>query len=133
MSYELILDNEWVTVQYHTTDHYIHHTFHQPISGEIFRDIFNHALDALIERKGTKWLSDDRKNAEIAPGDVDFAFNDWGPRAAKNGWKLWALVVPESTAGRISMSGLVEAFFNLGVRVAVFTNLEEARAWLISH
>lgn len=131
MTYQTIVDHEWATVRYHPDDKYISHTFHQPISGQIFRETMNAGLDALALNQAQKWLSDDRKNAEFTPEDIDFALNDWGPRAAKAGWKYWALVVPESVAGRSNMTAIVEFFFSLGVRVMVFSDLEKARAWLL--
>lgn len=133
MSYEIIVDNEWATVRFETKDRYVYHTFHKPISGKFFRDTLNAGLDALINNHATKWLSDDRKNADFPPDDVQFAVADWGPRAAQAGWKMWALVVPEDIAGRISMSGIVEAFYDLGVHVAIFVDLEVARQWLLKH
>ncbi len=131
MTYQIILDSEWSTVRYNADDKYVYHTFHQPIGGQPFRDTLNAGLDALTLNNAQKWLSDDRKNADFAPEDVGFAVTDWGPRAAKAGWKYWALVVPESIAGRESMIKIVEVFFELGVRVMVFTDLEKARTWLL--
>lgn len=131
MALHIVLDNEWATVRYDTDGKYMYHTFHQPITGQIFRTTMNTGLEALQANRATKWLSDDRLNGEFSPEDVGFALSDWGPRAARAGWKFWALVVPESMAGRISMSGIVEAFHELGVRVSVFTDLDEARAWLL--
>ncbi|MBL8132868.1 MAG: hypothetical protein JNL42_13495 [Anaerolineae bacterium] len=131
MTAHQVLHNELATVNYHTVEGYIHHTFHKPVTGEPFRTIMNTALDYLIQQKGTKWLSDDRKNAQFAPEDITFALGDWGPRAAAGGWKYWALVVPEDIAGRAGMRDIVEVFFNMGVRVGIFTEVEAARTWLL--
>ncbi len=132
MSYETILDNEYGCIRYHPTDRYIYHTFYKPLHGEQLRFILNTALDHLKKAGAIKWLSDDRKNGDVNEEDAIFSVTDWGPRAAAAGWKFWALVVPESVAGRADMQQVVEAFFNLGVRVAIFTDLEEARSWLVS-
>lgn len=132
MSFQTILDNESITVQYYPAEGYIQHTFHGPQTGEPFRRMMNIALDAFIANGGTKWLSDDRKNAQFAPEDIEFALGDWGPRAAASGWKFWALVVPESLAGQEGMTAIVSHFYELGVRVAIFTEVDEAREWLLS-
>lgn len=131
MSFQIVLDNESATVRYYPDAGYIHHTFHGPQHGAPFMAIMNTALDHLIANGGTKWLSDDRKNAQFEPPDIEFALQDWGPRAAANGWKFWALVVPESLAGQEGMTAIVQAFWELGVRVAIFTEVEEAREWLL--
>lgn len=131
MAYTVVLDLPTATVRYEPEQGYIYHTFHAAQTGEPFRHIMNTALDYLLARQGTKWLSDDRLNAAFDPQDVEFALQDWGPRAAAGGWKFWALVVPEDIAARASMQDIVEVFFNLGVRVRVFSELDKARAWLI--
>lgn len=131
-SYEIVYDTEWATVRYYPDEKYIYHTFHKPIGGKPLRETMNTALDALAKHGAKKWLSDDRKNANVTPEDAAFSVGDWGPRAAAAGWKHWALVVPESVAGRASMAAVVEAFFNLGVHVVIFTDLEKAREWLVS-
>ncbi len=131
MEYQILLDNEWGTVRYHPVDRYIYHTFKQPVGGEAFHHILNTGLKHLREQKAIKWLSDDRENAAFAPEDIEFSVADWGPRAAQAGWKFWALVVPATLAGQSSMSAIVEAFYNLGVRVSVFTEVEKAREWLV--
>jgi len=132
MEYQTILDNMWATVRYHPGQNYIYHTFHQGIGGDMFRTVMNKGLQALEAHGAQKWLSDDRKNEQFSPDDVKFALSDWGPRAAEAGWKYWALVVPESLAGREGMAHIVEAFHRLGVRVMIFTDLEKARQWLVS-
>lgn len=131
MTYQIVVDNEWCTIRYNPDDEYIYHTFHQPIGGEIFRTVMSQGLDALIENGAQKWLSDDRKNGLLAPEDVAWSVTEWGPRAAQGGWKYWALVVPETIAGRIGMTDIVDTFYQMGVRVSIFTDLEEAREWLL--
>lgn len=131
MTEHVLLDTEYATVRYDDEHEFIYHTFHQPIGGEHFRTTLNTGLDTLVKHKAVKWLSDDRKNAEFAPEDAQFAITDWGPRAAKGGWKFWALVVPESLAGRDSMQGIVQTFFDLGVQVRIFSDPDTARDWLI--
>lgn len=131
MAYETVLENEWATVLYEPSAKYIYHTFHKGISGEVFKSTMNTGLEALAKHGVTKWLSDDRKNDRFTPADVEFAITDWGPRAAQAGWKYWALIVPESLAGRSGMSEIVESFHRLGVRMLVFTHFDEALDWLV--
>lgn len=132
MAQQIVLDNEWATMVYDSTDKYIYHTIHKHTTGEPMRRLLNAGVDALAQYGAQKWLSDDRCGGETTEEDAKFGATDWGPRAAAAGWKYWALVVPENIAGRASMQGVVEHFFNLGVRVAVFTDVESARAWLVS-
>lgn len=131
-TYEILLENAWAILRYHPTDNYIYHTFHQQISGEPFREVLNTGYEVVKEKGVQKWLSDDRKNSELSAEDVAFGERDWGPRMAAAGWRYWALVVPESLAGRSVMLDVVEGYDKIGVLVAVFTDLEQARTWLVS-
>ena len=132
MAYDIVLENESATIRYEPKLGYIYHTFHKAQTGAPFRNIMNAALDYLIEHKGSKWLSDDRLNAAFNQEDVVYAVTDWGPRAAKGGWKFWALVVPADIAGRASMQDIVETFYDMGVRVSIFSDLDKAREWIES-
>lgn len=132
MTYQILLDTDSVTVRYDKEHGYVYHTIHQPITGQPMREMLEVGLQALAQNQGKGWLSDDRKNGELSQEDVEYSIADWGPRTAKAGWKYWAIVVPETLAGRLSMSGVIEGFFELGVRVLVFTDLEEAQEWLAS-
>lgn len=131
MAEQIIVENEWITIRFEDVDRYVYHTFHKPIGGEPFRVNMDKGIEILHTNQAFKWLSDDRLNGEFTPEDIGWSLNDWGPRAAAAGWKLWALVVPESMAGRAGMQDIVAAFWAMGVKVAVFTQLDEARAWLV--
>jgi len=132
MAEQIILENEYATIRYITDHKYVYHTFHKPIGGQPFRDILDAGLDALKANNANKWLSDDRNNSEFEPEDAQFAIADWEPRAANAGWKYWALVVPESVAGRAGMVDIVNTFGDLGVKLSLFTDLEKAREWITS-
>ena len=127
MTYEIILDNESAILRYHLTDNYIYHTIKKDIGGPDILHLLDVGLDTLINKGSGKWLADDRLN-----GPVEFVVNDWGRRAAEAGWRYWALVVPEDIAGRASMVDVVNAYLQVGVSVRVFSDVEEAREWLVA-
>lgn len=72
--------------------------------------MLNVGYNVAKERGIQKWLSDDRKNPELSQEDITFGVQDWGPRMAAIGWKYWALVVPETMAGRASMQQIIEVW-----------------------
>lgn len=49
----------------------------------------------------------------------------------KVGWKTWAMVVPKVTKARMNVKEIIDNIYVQGVRVAVFTDLNEALEWLI--
>ncbi len=127
-----ILSNEYATLVYHEDKKIVHHTFLKPIGGQPFRDILLAGVDCMTKYGATKWLSDDRENSELSPEDGKWATTVWSKLVQEAGWKTWALVVPNDIMGRLNMVEFVNLYSKRGVRVMVFTKLEEAIAWLDS-
>lgn len=132
MSSTIIIDNEFITIQYYPKEGIIHHTIHKPISGQPFRDAFNTATDFLRDNGVTKWLSDDRKNGPLPPEDLEWGQTDWNQRAMAAGWKYWAVVVPEDIAAAGTFPPVIEDFYQRGLRLMVFTDIDDAMNWLDS-
>lgn len=130
MSKITIVHNEHITVEYLTDKKIIHHTVHQPVGGTIFRDALNAGTDALIKYGAVKWLSDDRLNGPVPQDVVDWGFNDWNLRTIKGGWKYWAVVVPQEILNAGSLTPVIDNLYSLGLRMMVFTDLDEAFKWL---
>lgn len=126
----IIVDNEYITVEYVPEKKMVHHIIHQPVGGQIFRDALNAGTETLRQNGACKWLSDDRKNGPLSPEDVEWGFNDWNRRTIEAGWKYWALVVPPEVAAAGSLIPTMEALFELGLRMMVFTDVEAAQEWL---
>jgi hypothetical protein len=51
-------------------------------------------------------------------------------RALEIGWKYWALVVPEQLIAAGTMTPAIEAYYELGMRMMVFSDVKEAIQWL---
>ena len=125
-----IIQNEYATLVYYPDTKVVHHTFHKPIKGQELRDVLNTGIKTLQKYKASKWLSDDRGNSVLPPEDSEWGKKDWFPRAVKAGWKYWALVVPHETVARMSMKDVIDSYFEQGLRIAVFTDPEDALKWL---
>lgn len=133
MTEHIVFENDMGIVRYDDDGSFIYHTFLKPVSGQGFQDILNRGLAALEHYGADKWLSDDRLNTAFSPTDVEFAVTDWGPRAAAAGWKYWALIVPDDMEARAGMRDIMTPFHALGVQVALFSDIDKAKAWLRSH
>ncbi|PJF31778.1 MAG: hypothetical protein CUN51_02220 [Candidatus Thermofonsia Clade 1 bacterium] len=127
-----VVENKFISVQYLPDKKIIYHVIHQPISGQPLRDALNAGTEALQRYGATKWLSDDRENGPLPLEDAEWGFAVWQPRTIKLGWKYWALVVPEAIEAAGSMVSIMENLYELGLRMRVFTDVEEALAWLDS-
>jgi len=125
-----ILSNEFATLVYNEDKKVVHHTFLKPIGGEEFRNVLLAGIDCFKKYGATKWLSDDRLNSALSPEDGKWATQVWSKLVQDAGWKTWALVVPHDILGRLNLIEFVNLYSNRGVKVMVFTNLDEAMTWL---
>lgn len=96
----------------------------------MFKEALSTGTDALQKYHVRKWLSDDHKNGPLTQEGHEWAFGDWQPRTIKAGWKYWANVAPQDLAAARTLIPAIENLFQLGLRMMVFTNLDEAIAWL---
>ncbi|MCC7452083.1 MAG: hypothetical protein IT324_32055 [Anaerolineae bacterium] len=125
-----VIDNECITVQYLPDKKVIYHTVHKPIPDQPLKDALNAGTEALRQYGACKWLSDDRKNGPLSQDVSAWGMNDWSPRTIKAGWKYWANVVPEELAAAGTLAPVMEAYFEMGLRMMVFSSIKEATAWL---
>lgn len=99
--------------------------------GQTLRDGLNAGLEYLIQKKATKWLSDNRLLQSLRGSeDSNWLEEDWLPRARKAGWKYWALVHPRSVLTNLVYDRISNLFENAGIQVKIFHELEKASDWL---
>lgn len=127
---KIIVDTPQVTLRVYPEKKIIHHEIHQFIFGETFQNLMMQGADAFEKHRCTKWLSDDRGNSAIRPEDVEWAQATWEPRIMRAGWKHWALVLPKKVVGQMSMRKIVERYGQQGVKVEIFSDPQQAMAWL---
>lgn len=125
-------DNEYITVQVLPDKKCIYHVVHKPIPHLPLVDALEAGSKALKEHGLHKWLSDDRLNGPLAKESQEWGFNYWGPRTIKDGWKYWANVVPAELVAAGALAPVMTAYFGLGLRLQVFSTVEEATGWLDS-
>lgn len=132
MSQITVFNNEYVTVECFPDKKLIFHTIHQPVGDRVlmFQEAMNAGTEALKTYGACKWLSDDRKNGPVARELIEWGFNDWNPRTIKMGWKYWANVVPHEIAAAGALMPIIDDLYKLGLRMQVFTKVEDALHWL---
>jgi hypothetical protein len=132
MSRMIVAENDYMTLEYLPDKKIVYHTIHKPVGGKMLRDVLNAGTETLAHYGACKWLSDDRKNGPLSEEDREWGFNDWNRRTIDVGWKYWALVVPQALVDAGTMLPTMDALYGLGLRMMVFTTLEDAFAWLNS-
>ncbi len=128
----IILDTEYITVEYLPDQKIIRQTVHKPIGDKLLKQALTAGSDALIKYGAQKWLSDDRKNGPVSREVVEWGLQGWAQRTIGAGWKYWADVVPETLAAAGTMLPVIDAFFQMGLQMMVFTDPEQAKQWLDS-
>jgi hypothetical protein len=127
-----IVTNEYISIDFLPEHGIIHHTVHKPIEAQLLKDSLNKATEFLKQNRVTKWLSDDRKNGPLSPEVIEWGFKDWNQRAINAGWKYWANVVPEEVEAAGTLTPTINDLHERGLRMMVFTNVDDALEWLIS-
>jgi len=108
----------------------IYHIYTEKIGGDCLKEQLNLGIE-LMQKYGTnKWLSDNRAIKGHTDEETAWIFEDWLPRAVAAGWKYWSLVVPEDEYARMNMWEVTQTFHEIGVHQNVFTDPDDALAWL---
>jgi hypothetical protein len=131
MSVVTVLDDKYASLYYHPDTRIVHHRFHKELDSEHLRKLLSRGTELLREHGAFKWLSDNRAINAHSPEDTLWINAEWLPRAVEAGWKFWALVVPDDFIARINMKEFVDSFYEMGVRIMVFVDPDEAMNWLI--
>jgi hypothetical protein len=95
-----------------------------------FRAIVEKELELIEQRHPRKMLLDMRKMGFIPPEDQAWLDEYWDPRAAANGLKYVAMIVPERLMPRQVLPILTEAGNEVGLFIQFFEEEAKARAWL---
>ncbi|HOA79837.1 MAG TPA: hypothetical protein PKK61_02070 [Defluviitaleaceae bacterium] len=130
MSKELIMENDSVTLWFHTDSKIVHHEIKKYAYGKQLQEILLRGTDLLKEKGATKWLSDARNSNAITRADLEWGDDVWLPKAVEYGWKYWAIVEPERFIGQMEIKRRAEKYASYGITAKIFNNLDEAIKWL---
>jgi hypothetical protein len=130
MGQELIFKNENISIWYHDDFKIIHHKFHKFTTGKILKESLNKELEAIRKYSVVKILSDDKENPIMKKEDMEWTASEWRPAVIKEGWKFWAIVLPEQTAGQMALKKIISEYAKTGVTVQAFTDSNAAFEWI---
>jgi hypothetical protein len=130
MPKQTCLDNQFITIWYHTDKGIVHHQWHKFMKGAQMREPLMAGTELLKKNKATKWLSDDRNFPVQDPEDTKWAGAIWFPQTVEAGWKHWAIVRPKSAIAQINHAQLLKLFAAGGINAQMFTDVDEAMKWL---
>lgn len=128
---ELIFDHDEISVYYYPEIGIVHHKMHKPCRGSSFQTALTKGAEIIETHGAHKWLSDDRKNYVLSPGDEEFGARVWFPRVRKAGWSHWAVVRPEQAVAQLNVGRFIKMFGELGVETIFVSDFDEAWTWLV--
>lgn len=129
---ETIIDNDCCSLWYYPDKQIIHHRFKKFVYGSMFRTLMTRGAELLEQTDCKKWLSDARKNLLLHPDDRAWADVNWTPRVLAAGWQYWAIVLPETTVGKLNIRRRVQEYQDMGIETRIFSDPDDALAWLES-
>lgn len=130
MPAQVIIDKDSATLWHYPETKTIHHQIKKFIHGDELRNLLMTGAETLAKTGATKWLSDDRNNGALSREDEQWCKEVWFPKALKAGWKHWAIVQPEKVVGQLNIKRFKETYAQAGINADIFSDLDQAKAWL---
>ncbi len=131
MAKTVLFENEFVVLWYHSRTGIIHHKVKQPVMGDGLRTVLDLGYTQLGRNRACKWLSDDRLLGAFSREDQEWCERIWFPKTRAAGWKYWAIVLPESVLGKMSLNYFENRYSEQGITTKFFDIDDLAYAWLI--
>lgn len=126
-------DSALIKIEYLPEKKLIYHITNRPVTDADvpeWKIALNKGSQTLRDQKISKWLSDDRNNGPIPQAIIDWGATDFTSRTIDNGWKYWANVVPKDLIAAGTYVPLIQQFYDMGLRMQVFSSSDEALEWL---
>ncbi len=125
-----LVDNDLISVWIYPERKMIHHCMKTYCFGPEFRIALTRGVEAMEEHRATKWLSDNRATGALPPDDVAWGTQVWFPRAKAAGWRHWSVVQPVKLIGQVNMERFIKTYGEQGIDARMFSDPDEAFAWL---
>jgi hypothetical protein len=130
MERETIIETDFGVMYYYSKKGIVHHIIHKYEHGEPLRNFLLSGTRTLEKHGACKWLSDDRSYAALTKEDVEWGNAVFGPETVRVGWRYWAIVLPKSVVGKISLEYVIKMYADMGLTAQIFTDPDEGMAWL---
>lgn len=130
MSKELIMENDWAILWYYPEFKIGHHKMKKYLFGDNFQELLLKAVELLKSKRANKWLSDDRNHNASRVEDAEWANKVWLPNMINNGFKYWAIILPEKAIGQMNIKRYAQSVAEKGVIVKIFGDPDEGLKWL---
>jgi hypothetical protein len=110
-------------------------TWTRPVMNQDYRELWDAILPIAQQHRITRWLLDQRQMGAMMPADMQWVVEDWYPRSVKllGNSRRSAILVSANVFGEITVKkGINSLVQTQDLETDYFTDLEEARQWLLS-
>ncbi len=105
-------------------------TFKGFVYGEELKSAFMLGYEKVKNKKGCKWLSDNRFLDVYTEEDIAWINDVWLTSMIDAGWKYWAILEPEGLVGQLTMEEFKDFYAEKGIILKIFHSMREAEEWL---
>lgn len=101
------MTNPNFSVTFNTATQTVEFTWNNFVKGEAFHEGCNAMITALKKHGSSKLICDSRRYTVVDPQDQLWSIQDWLPRAIGAGLACFAVVMPESVVGKLSVQNVI--------------------------
>ena len=132
MENEAIFSNDFCKIFYESKNRYLHiKWFGFPRSID-FREACNMAIDLMVKYKTWKFLTDNRDAKVFSVSDQKWLNSEWLPNAIKAGYTCSATLTNDDIFVKTAIKNIANKRDQNIITTKLFTNEDEAIAWLKS-
>jgi hypothetical protein len=110
-------------------------TWTRPVMNQDYRELWDAILPIAHQHRVVRWLLDQRQMGAMMPADMQWVVEDWYPRSVKllGNSRRSAILVSANVFGELTVKkGISSLVQTQDLETAYFTELEEARRWLLN-
>lgn len=129
-----VMTNPNFSVTFNSASRCVEFTWNNFVKGEAFHEGCNAMIAALKKHSTSKLICDSRRYTVVDPADQLWSIQDWLPRAITAGLTTFAVVMPESVVGKLSVQNVINDKKHtpkeLSLTREMFNTMEDARTWI---
>ncbi|UII22454.1 STAS/SEC14 domain-containing protein [Fulvivirga ligni] len=124
-----IRNDDYSTISYEADLNAVHVVWKKIPTEGMYREIFTGALNAIIDNKANKWISDIRKQGVVGPSNAKWLREEILPKAIQAGLNKIAIVVEKDVFKKFYIDN-VKTIMSATAEMQYFDSEDEARKWL---
>lgn len=131
-----LMTNSNFSITFNAAAQCVEFTWNNFVKGAAFHEGCDAMITALKKHRTSKLICDSRRYTVVDPEDQLWSIQDWLPRAIGAGLNTFAVVMPESVVGKLSVQNVINDKKHtpkeLTLTREMFNTIEDARTWVVA-